>query len=350
MVGQSGGSRVTATYALKLLERGHDVTVIGRRPEDQSKTRKTLDRLKGVKPLKNHDRYFRDLGDRFHWLPYKFPLEPDDVPDADVVVATWWRTAYEAAALPAEKGRKAYFVQHHEVHKHLPYDISAASYQLPLKKITIADWLVKAMADDYGDHDVALVPNSVDTQQFNAPPRDRNARPRVGVIYVFAPFKGLQTSLRAIEIARAQFPDLQVTAFGPRTPTDEFPLPPGTHFSHQPAQEDIPGLYASCDAWVLGSRFEGFGLPTLEAMACRTPVVATRAGAAPDLIEHGVSGYLADIDDAETLGAGLVELLSKSPEDWRTMSEAAHTRAHSYTWDDATDAFEAALKEIVETG
>ena len=165
------------------------------------------------------------------------------------------------------------------------------------------------------------------------------------MIYVFAPFKGLDTSLRAIEIARAQFPDLQVTAFGPRTPADEFPLPPGTHFTHQPAQEDIPGLYASCDAWVLGSRFEGFGLPTLEAMACHTPVVATRAGAAPDLIEHGVNGYLADIDDAETLGAGLVELLSKSPEDWRAMSTAAHKRAHNYTWDDATDAFEAALKK-----
>jgi glycosyltransferase involved in cell wall biosynthesis len=82
-------------------------------------------------------------------------------------------------------------------------------------------------------------------------------------------------------------------------------------------------------------------------MACRTPVVATRAGAAPDLITPGVNGYLVDIDDAEALGARLTELLSLPPETWRVMSEAAHVKANSYTWDDAARAFEAELLKLV---
>lgn len=346
-VNQGGGSRVTAIYARKLLERGHDVTVIGRKPPEVSRKRRAFELFRpGPQPLKDRDRYFRDLGERFHWLPHKFPLDAVDVPEADVIVATWWRTAFEVAAMPPDKGRKAYFVQHHEVHDHLPHDLSAGSYWLPLKKITIASWLVDTMAELYGDTDVALVPNAVDPGQFDAPPRAKNPRPRVGLMYAPAAFKGLDVMLRALDIARTALPDLAVTAFGKRDPEPGFSLPVGTDYHRSPAQEDIPRLYASCDAWLFGSRSEGFGLPLLEAMACRTPVVATRAGAAPDLIEPGVSGYLADIDDADALAARLVELLSLSPERWQAMSEAAHGRAHGYTWDHAADAFEAALTRI----
>ncbi|MEO1196947.1 MAG: glycosyltransferase family 4 protein [Pseudomonadota bacterium] len=346
-VNQSGGSRVTAIYALKLLERGHDVTVVGRNVKATSTRRQILERLRGTwKPLPDRDLYFRPLGERFRWLPFKFPLDPEDVPDADVIIATWWRTAFEVAAMPRQKGKKIYFVQHHEVHDHLPHDLSAGSYWLPLKKITIASWLVDTMANLYGDTDVGLVPNAVDVDQFNAPPRSRNTRPRVGLMYSPITFKGLDVMLEAIRIARHAVPDLQVTAFGKRDPEPNFPLPAGAEYHASPDQNDIPGLYASCDVWLFGSRSEGFGLPLLEAMACRTPVVATRSGAAPDLIEPGVNGYLADIDDAEALGARLIDALSLSPEAWRSMSDAAYARAHDYTWDTAADAFEAELTKI----
>jgi glycosyltransferase involved in cell wall biosynthesis len=228
-VSQSGGDRVTSIYAQKLIDLGHDVTVIARRPQKVARWRRAWRALKG-KPeriLADRDRYFRGLGERFHWLDHKVPLDPDDLPEADILIATWWRTAFEAAIMPPEKGRKVYFVQHHEVHDHLPHDLSAGSYWLPLKKITIADWLVETMANIYDDHDVAMVPNSVDTAQFNAPPRERNSRPRVGFLYAPATFKGLDISLRAIQIARAHYPDLEVTAFGTRDPIDRFPLPVG---------------------------------------------------------------------------------------------------------------------------
>jgi glycosyltransferase involved in cell wall biosynthesis len=61
----------------------------------------------------------------------------------------------------------------------------------------------------------------------------------------------------------------------------------GAEYFHRPAQNELRSHYAACDAWLFGSRLECFGLPMLEAMACRTPVIAVPVGAAPDLLATG---------------------------------------------------------------
>ncbi len=345
---QNGGNRVVAIYAEKLQAMGHEVTAISRAPQRHGLRRRVMDRLRGkAPPDPNRAAYFRDIGARHVELPFAEPPDPNDIPDADVIIATFWRTAYEVADLPPEKGAKAYLVQGHEVYHPLPRHLSGGSYYLPLRKIVVADWLVQVMAERYGDNTALKVPNSVDTDQFSAPARPRNARPRVGLVYSPLHLKGTDISLRAIEIARARIPELQVLAFGGRTPTAALPLPAGAEFHHLPAQDALAGHYARCDAWLFGSRTEGFGLPILEAMACRTPVIAARSAAAPDLIEDGVSGHLVDIEDAEAMADRLVATLTSPAEDWQMMSDAAHARAHSYSWDDAARLFESALKDIV---
>lgn len=347
LAAQNGGNRVISIYAQKLLDAGHDVHIVSRRPQQQSPLRKLISRLQGRRQIpKDHTLFFDALGPRHILLPWRVPVKPSDLPDADILIATHWRTAFEASAMPASKGKKVYFVQHHEVHGHVQWDISRGTYFLPMKKITIADWLVDTMARDYGDTDVVKVENSVDTELFTAPPRARNATPVVGLYYTSKPFKGTDISLKAIEIARKSIPDLKVLAFSGKIPSKDLPLPDGTAFHRLPAQADIPGLYASCDAWLFGSRSEGFGLPLLESMACRTPVVATHAGAAPDLIDDGKNGYIVPVDDAEAMAARLVALLQASPEAWRAMSDAAYDRVKDQNWDLAAQAFEAALQDI----
>jgi glycosyltransferase involved in cell wall biosynthesis len=271
-----------------------------------------------------------------------------DVPDGDVVIATWWETAYAVNALSPAKGAKVYFVQHHEVHEGMPVHLSSATYHLPLRKITISQWLVDAMAELYGDTDVALVENSVDLSQFNAPPRGKNAVPVVGLLYSGSHYKGVDISLAAIARARRQVPDLKVVAFGKVAPQPSLPLPEGTHYERRPAQDRLRELYAMCDVWLCGSRSEGFHLPPLEAMACRTPVVSTRVGGAYDVVTEGVNGHLVDIGDAEALGDRLADVARTSPEAWQAMSDAAYDRAQSYSWADATDRFEALLEAEAE--
>jgi len=168
----SGGERVIAIHADHLRAHGHDVTVVaGRHRAPGWKDHVRAWRRGKTLPRPPKATHYDRMQAPLHVLGHDGPITAADVPDADVVIATWWETAFMAAALPPEKGRKIYFVQGHEVHDTLRTHLSAGSYRLPLKKITISGWLRDFMADRYGDRDVALVPNSVDTELFHAPPR-----------------------------------------------------------------------------------------------------------------------------------------------------------------------------------
>jgi len=122
----------------------------------------------------------------------------------------------------------------------------------------------------------------------------------------------------------------------------DLPLPQDTDFHYQPSQEKIRQIYSSCDFWLFGSRAEGFGLPILEAMACRTPVIATKAGAAPDLVAQG-GGVLVDECSAESMANAILHCLEMTETEWAKMSALARDTVLQYSWDNATDLFEKAL-------
>lgn len=283
-----------------------------------------------------------------HRLVYHFPpLQTNDVPDAEVVIATWWETAEWVARLPNSKGAKAYFVQHHEVFDYFAESRVQATYRLPMPKITIAKWLQDLLWHKYGNSQVFLVPNSVDTTLFYAPPRGRNPIPTIGMLYAQPSWKGCDLSLKAFAIAAQNIPNLRLIAFGNTDPLPDLPLPPNAQYFKTPPQTTLKHIYSQCDAWLFGSRTEGFGLPILEAMACRTPVIGTPAGAAPELLATG-GGILVPPEDPQAMAAAIVQILNCSAAEWQEMSDRAYRQATSYTWEDATDRFEAALETIVK--
>lgn len=340
----SGGQRVIAIHADKLLERGHEVTVVTRGHTTPSLKNKVNLAVRGKRPpTPPRETHFGRMKARLVILPHSGPVRAEDVPDADIVIATWWETAFEIVHFPPSKGRKFYFVQGHEIFAHLPTHISGASYFLPLKKITISSWLVATMRDLYKDGDVALVPNSVDHSLFHSVERIRQPVPTVGLMYASVYMKGVDIVFRAIDVARRTHPNLRVVAFGAKRPTSQLPLPRGAEFHLDPPQTYLRQIYESCDVFVAASRSGGVGLPILEAMACRTPVVATLNEFAKDAIQDGHNGFAVAVEDAETLGARLTDTLSMSDAGWKAMSEAAFRKATEYTWDDASELFEDAL-------
>jgi len=74
-------------------------------------------------------------------------------------------------------------------------------------------------------------------------------------------------------------------------------------------QDQIQDKVAVADIMLMPSELESFGLAALEAMACEVVPIATRAGGVPEVIDHGKTGYLADVGDVETMARYAIELL-----------------------------------------
>lgn len=91
------------------------------------------------------------------------------------------------------------------------------------------------------------------------------------------------------------------------------------------AQEDIIPLLSCADVFLLPSAQESFGLAALEAMACEVPVVASKVGGLPEVVEHGVTGYLHEPDDLDGMAASAIALLS-DPVLHRSVADAACSR------------------------
>jgi len=344
----SGGIRVLATYAERLQRRGHNVVVVSTAPPRPPLRDRVKSLLLGRSKRSQAYTYLDGLPIEDRRLPHRAPVTDADVPDADVVVATWWATAPAVYALSPNKGKKAYFVQHYEAaFEHQPVDEVDATWRLPMPKICVAEWLVDLARDRFDDTTAACVPNSVDLSLFFAPPRSKQVPCTIGFIYVSQRAKGCDIAIEAVVKARQKVPDLRVVCFSAEEPTAKHSLPGFVEFVHRPAQEAVRKIYARCDAFLQPSRTEGFGLPILEAMACRTPVIATPAGAAPMLLRGG-GGVSVPGDDPVAMAEAIVAMAGMDDTSWTRISEAAYRTAASYSWDEATAAFESELSRIVD--
>src|SRR5215510_13670602 len=107
-VNLSGGTRVLSIYADRLYRRGHDVTVVSIPPARWSLLAKLRALVCGRGWVTNapEPSYFDDITVPHRVLDSARPVVNDDVPDADVVVATFWKTAPWVAALLPRKGAK----------------------------------------------------------------------------------------------------------------------------------------------------------------------------------------------------------------------------------------------------
>lgn len=349
-VGMSGGIRVIAIYAKLLAELGHTVAIVSPLAEPISLKQKfkSLIRHKVWPVHKPSVSHLDGLGLDHRVLNVHRPVVDKDLPDADIVIATWWETAEWVYALSTCKGEKVYFIQHHEVFDFVPEARCRATYRLPLRKVVIAQWLANLMRDEYGDEDVSLVSNSVDHRQFFAPSRSKQARPTLGFLYHNASFKGVDIVLAAVELLRNKYPALRVLCFGSHAPDDPAELANFIEFIEAPAQDKIRDIYAQCDVWVTASRSEGFNLPAMEAMACRTPVVATKTGWPEEAISNGVNGFLIDVDDVAGLVAGVSRILELHDVAWSEMSDAAFLTVADSTWTKSCAQFEDVLQRVCE--
>jgi glycosyltransferase involved in cell wall biosynthesis len=154
--------------------------------------------------------------------------------------------------------------------------------------------------------------------------------PVIGTVSVLRPQKALDVLLRATKILRAQFPDLRVLIAGEgdrRFALEELSAELGLEQAVMflGVRTDVPDVLAALDIAVSTSDFEGSPLSVMEYMEAARPVVATRVGGVPDLIDHGEQGLLVEPQDPEGFAQAVAELL-RDPERARRMGERARER------------------------
>jgi len=110
-------------------------------------------------------------------------------------------------------------------------------------------------------------------------------------------------------------------------------------------QELLPKIYAAADALVMPSRLEGFGLPVLEAMACGTPVVCSRAASLPEV--GGDAAVYFDPHSPEEL-ADAIEQVLDSRELRASLSAKGLARAKQFTWDKSVEKHVAIYQAVLE--
>jgi glycosyltransferase involved in cell wall biosynthesis len=122
------------------------------------------------------------------------------------------------------------------------------------------------------------------------------------------------------------------------------------HLTGRVASNELVHLYRRATVVVVPSRFEGFGLPAVEAMACGTPVVAARAGALPEVLELTGGGLLAERDQPRSIASAIQTLLGDS-EMRALMSKRGRERVvETLSWPSIAADTAAVYAEIVERG
>jgi len=258
------------------------------------------------------------------------------IPDGDVLFATAWHTVRSVLECPPAKGEKCYLIQHHETWMG-PEDLVNDTWRAPLRKVVVSRWL-RDVGEKLGCSDLTYIPNGIDHQRYRVL-RPIDQRPlRVVMMYSAVQFKASPDGIKALEIAKKQFPHLQASLFGTyRRPST---IPEWISYTQNPDQQYIvEQLYNQSSIVLSPSRSEGFALPPAEGAACGCAIVATDSGGIRDFVEHGVTGLLSPPESPEALARNLCLLLED--DDLRVrLALAANSQISRFTWDRSSDLLE----------
>jgi alpha-1,3-rhamnosyl/mannosyltransferase len=174
-------------------------------------------------------------------------------------------------------------------------------------------------------------------------------RPYVLTVGTLQPRKNLEAALTAFELlddglqlvvagARGWSDAELVARLGNARAADRIKL------AGRLSDDDLVSLYRGAGCLIYPSRYEGFGLPPLEAMACGTPVVASNATSIPEVV--GDAALLAEPDDPATIAAAVEDALARREE----LAARAREHAAQFTWGRTADALTRVYEAVAGSG
>ena len=207
-----------------------------------------------------------------------------------------------------------------------------------------------------GTCDIRTIPNFVNLQEYR--PGDADCRGRLApaghrlITHVsnFREVKRVKDVIRVFaRIQRALPATLIMIGDGPErvdAESEARELGVAEHVRFLGRIDSVASLLQGSDLFILPSQTESFGLAALEAMACGSPVVASRAGGLPEVIDDEVNGILEPVGSVEAMGRRAVELL-RDPERHAAMRAAAIAKAEQFSSERIVPMYEAIYQEML---
>lgn len=369
-----GGSEMYAyELANALGARGHDVDVITQSVPDEDRTVETHENVETYR-ITTARRYLVTFETLYYSIKARLDVDFDDYDiiqgtlmpastvalsdkltfDTPLVVTSHGtslgETRSHTAELPTDYLLKYFFHPTNIVFDSIAG--RAADHIVAISEQT-RDQLVEAYRFDA--EKISLIPHGVDTGRFY--PRENRhpavSQDKTSLLFVgrLASRKGVS---RAIECV-SQLPDrehveLLIAGTGRheerlKNLAEELGVEDQVEFLGFVPDDELPTLYSSADVFLFPSRYEGFGLVFLEAMACGTPVVGTPVGGIPDIVEDGETGFVAD--DVESM-AKSVNRLHQSPSLLSELSTEARDTAKDMHWGTVAQEVERVYESVID--
>ncbi len=188
------------------------------------------------------------------------------------------------------------------------------------------------------DFEGLIVPPGVNLQIFNCNRKKRLDNLSLLHVGRLAPHKGSEFLLNAFRKIRKEFPKAVLYIIGKKTEACYFKRISklaqeigNVIFLGEIFEKDLADWYASCDLFVCGSLYEGFGLPFLEAQACGTPCIGFNICSIPEVVENNKTGILVPPRNTNALADAVISLLVDENKR-KKMSENALRHASKFDW------------------
>lgn len=295
----AGGIRVVLTYTRELSQK-HQVTIL---VVENSRWQRWLKNTLPFKidwfgPLPGVKVVFVKISDIALSLSY---LKPE------VVVADSWPMAKALGSITGSF-KKFHLIQHDERLYHGDPEVVTKTYTLPITKIVVASWLQEMLTKEFNQSSILLL-NSIDRDIFKPNPPVKLDDGLVRVLILDHPYKwkGTEEGVNLVQSLKLKYPHLRLIGFGSRHKDPKYNY---DEYYFSPQQEDLAKIYSRADIYLCPSWDEGFGLPSLEAMACGTAVVTYDNGGSRDFAKDGETALVAGRQDYGELKAKLEQLIS----------------------------------------
>lgn len=223
----------------------------------------------------------------------------------------------------------------------------------------VSESLKKDTYEVFGvNRDIEVIPNFFCPTHFSIPIKEDlrralapNGEPIITHVSNFRPLKRVHDVVLAFSRVRASQPaKLLFIGDGPDRPSaealaEQLGVQQDTYFLGK-VKNPVEALLIS-DVFMLPSESESFGLSALEAMAAGVPVVASKAGGIPEVVEDGVAGMLCEVGDVEALAAACLHLISDPQRLERYSIQALHS-ANRFHIERVLPAYEGLYRRVLQ--